>query len=160
MKIFSASVVLTLDFTLSSLAAKEPEQAIVTMCRRAGRRHAACPSQNHACRCIKEGEFNPFTPEFSLSPTFKFHQIRRDLHSRNTLVNLRNGLVKKSCRYSNNVPFSQAKGSLTAQLAPRMPSGHLQLQRSGTGLNEGKLIRQPTSCQQLRRKASVSWGLA
>lgn len=31
MRIFSPLAVLTLDFTLSSLAAKEPEQAIETM---------------------------------------------------------------------------------------------------------------------------------
>lgn len=154
-RIFSPLAVLTLDFTLSSLAAKEPEQAIETMGWRAGRRHAACPRQNHPRGCIKEGEFNPVIPDFSLSPTFKFHRLRRDLHIRNTPVNLRNGLVRKSCSYSNNLPFSQAKGRPAARRAPRMSSWYVQVQRSSSWLNEGKLLWQPTSSQQLSRKECV-----
>lgn len=45
-------------------------------------------------KAMLAGEFNPVTLAFSPSPTFKPHQTWRDLHIINTLVNVRNGLVR------------------------------------------------------------------
>lgn len=104
---------------------------------------------------VYQGEFNYLTPEFSLSPVFKCHQIGRESPVRNTPVNLRNGLISKSCIYSNNVPFSQPKDRFTAGLDPRMLSWHLQVQRSSSGLNAGKFVWLHTPSQQLSPKVSV-----